>query len=112
MGYNAHLDLLLHETHDARLGRLIFKMCQKEPLDRMTLSDVLGDEFWKHTSEIRSDFWNMAQRQLESIRMKQISEGLQKLSADELAFMKPPFNLSKEKILEARKTTSRKDVIQ
>ena len=36
----------------------------------------------------------------------------EELTADELAFMAPPFNLSKEKILSARKITSRKDVIQ
>jgi len=36
----------------------------------------------------------------------------EELTADELSFMKPPFNLSKEKILQARKETGRKDVIQ
>jgi hypothetical protein len=35
----------------------------------------------------------------------------EELSADETAFMKPPFNLSKDKILEARKITNRKDVV-
>ena len=36
----------------------------------------------------------------------------EEMTADEMAFMKPPFNMSREKILEARKITSRKDVIQ
>jgi hypothetical protein len=81
MGFLADSDILLNESHDARLARLIFKMCQKEPADRITLPEVFQDDFWKKTTDIRSDFWTMVQRQMESIRMKQVSEGLQKLNA-------------------------------
>ena len=84
MGYNASLDMLLNDSHDALLARLVFKMCQRNPQDRISLSQVMEDDFWKKTHEIRSDFWTMVARQNESLRMRQISEGLQKLSPTEL----------------------------
>jgi serine/threonine protein kinase len=84
MGYHASLDMLLNESHDALLARLVFKMCQKEPSDRITLSQVMEDDFWKKTHEIRSDFWTMVTRQTETIRLRQISDGLQKLSPTDL----------------------------
>ena len=84
MGYHADLDILLNDSHDALLARLVFKMCQRNPHDRISLSQVMEDDFWKKTHEVRSDFWTMLTRQNESFRMRQISEGLQKLSPTEL----------------------------
>ena len=60
MGFVVADDQLLRTDSEAYLGRLLWKMCQKNPEERITMQQVYDDPFWTFR-ESHDSFWALVE---------------------------------------------------